>query len=375
MKTVLAASALMFLAGAGFAGECVGENLIAALPAEDRAWIRDRAEAVPYHQGILWRAEKGDAWISIVGTYHFDHAMHPDTVARLQPDLAAADRLLVEMGPEEEAQLQAAMLSDPTLIMDPTGPTLPERLSEPQWQEVSAAMEARGVPAVMASRMRPWYLAMLMGFSPCAMQQLTQESALLNGLDKRLMAEAGTIGLPIEALEPWDTVIQMFGNLTPQEAMARAFKWLKYDNVHLAFDPEFAMREPGQEKPGQPPGYVTAQEVNEVQQAMRDYMVENDIPGRRVLILHQFLLSMIKNKEELEQIYKVDMVITADGWGTAWQKLGKYNSFIYDDVEYAGYKLFYRWDDPVMTEAEALGAALHPGHVYMDFTPNVIIYQ
>ncbi|MCB0076401.1 MAG: hypothetical protein KDD73_03185 [Anaerolineales bacterium] len=165
------------------------------------------------------------------------------------------------------------------------------------------------------------------------------------------------------------------GNLTPQEAMARAFKWLKYDNVHLAFDPEFAMREPGQEKPGQPPGYVTAQEVNEVQQAMRDYMVENDIPGRRVLILHQFLLSMIKNKEELEQIYKVDMVITADGWGTAWQKLGKYNSFIYDDVEYAGYKLFYRWDDPVMTEAEALGAALHPGHVYMDFTPNVIIYQ
>lgn len=217
MKTVLAASALMFLAGAGFAGECVGENLIAALPGEDRAWIRDRAEAVPYHQGILWRAEKGDAWISIVGTYHFDHAMHPDTVARLQPDLAAADRLLVEMGPEEEAQLQAAMLSDPTLIMDPTGPTLPERLSEPQWQEVSAAMEARGVPAVMASRMRPWYLAMLMGFSPCAMQQLTQESALLNGLDKRLMAEAETIGLPVEALEPWDTVIQMFGNLTPQE--------------------------------------------------------------------------------------------------------------------------------------------------------------
>ena len=96
MKTVLAASALMFLAGAGFAGECVGENLIAALPAEDQAWIRDRAEAVPYHQGILWRAEKGDAWISIVGTYHFDHAMHPATVARLQPDLAAAEDLAGE---------------------------------------------------------------------------------------------------------------------------------------------------------------------------------------------------------------------------------------------------------------------------------------
>ena len=165
------------------------------------------------------------------------------------------------------------------------------------------------------------------------------------------------------------------GNLTPQEAMARAFKWLEYDNVHLALDPEFAMREPDQERPGRPPGYVTAQEVNEVQRAMRDYMVENDLPGRRVLILHQFLLTMIQNKEDLEQVYKVDLVVTADGFGTVWQKVGKYNSFIYDDVEYSGFKLFYRWDDPVMTEAESMGAALHPGHIYMDFTPNVIIYQ
>ncbi len=165
------------------------------------------------------------------------------------------------------------------------------------------------------------------------------------------------------------------GKLTPLEAMSLAFKWLEYPNVHLALDPEFAAREPGQERPGRPPGWVTAEEINQIQHAMRDYMREHDLPGRRILLVHQFLLSMIKDKDQIEKVYKVDVVITADGFGNVWQKVGKYNSFAYDDIEFTGFKLFYRWDDPVMTEREVLGIDLHPERAYMDFTPNLIIYQ
>ncbi|WBU59164.1 TraB/GumN family protein [Paracoccus albus] len=217
MKAIIASCALSLFAGAGFAQECVGDNLIDALPEHDRAWIDAQSQAVPNHQGILWQASKGDERISIVGTYHFDHPMHRATVEKLRPQLEAADRLLVEMGPEEEAEMLSAMSSDPTLIMEPSGPTLPERLSEEHWQQVGDAMADRGVPAIMASRMKPWYIATLLAISPCAMKQMAGNGGKPRGLDWQLMQVAQDAGVPVEALEPWDTFVRIFSGLTPKE--------------------------------------------------------------------------------------------------------------------------------------------------------------
>ncbi|TKW66960.1 MAG: TraB/GumN family protein [Paracoccus denitrificans] len=217
MRTLLAASAICLLGNGVLADDCVGNNLIRTMSATDQNWIREQAEAVPYHKGIRWRARKGKALIDIVGTYHMDHPMHPETVDAIRPALIAADRLLVEMGPAEEAQLQSAIASDPTLIMDPTGATLPERLSPEQWTEVGAAMDARGVPAVMASRMRPWYIATLLAFSPCELAKMTNGSGDADGLDQMIIDEAEAAGIEINALEPWDSVLRIFSDLTPQE--------------------------------------------------------------------------------------------------------------------------------------------------------------
>ncbi len=216
MKRLLAALVLSLAATGADAVECVGRDLLAALPETDRAAIRDASEAVPYHQGILWQARKGDARITLVGTFHFDLPGHKALVDRLTPAIAAADALLVELGPEEEATLKAAMLADPKLVMDPTGPTLPERLDPKDWDAVAAAMTERGIPAVIASRMRPWYVAMMMGTSPCMMAQMAQDGKV-NGLDWQLMDAAQAAGVPVRALEPWDTVLKMFGGLTPAE--------------------------------------------------------------------------------------------------------------------------------------------------------------
>ena len=216
MKRLLAALMIGLSAPAAHAAECVGSNLLTALPAEERAAIRSATDAVPFHQGILWQASKGKARITMVGTYHFDDPRHAAMRARLAPLIADADALLVELGPKEEDQLKAAMLSDPALIMDPTGPTLPERLKPEDWKAVSAALAERGIPAVMASKMRPWYVSMMMGMSPCMLQQVAA-SGQTNGLDWQLMADAKDAGIPVRALEPWDTVLKLFGGLTPQE--------------------------------------------------------------------------------------------------------------------------------------------------------------
>lgn len=165
------------------------------------------------------------------------------------------------------------------------------------------------------------------------------------------------------------------GALTPVEAMERAFKWLKYPNVHLALDPEFAMSHPDQTTPGRPPGFVTAEQVNEVQRAMVEYMAENDIEGRKVLVLHQFLHDMLVDKADIEWYYPIDLCIVADGFGYPWPKIGKYNAFMNATAKFTGFKLFYRWDEPLLTEREVMGVDMHPNITFMDVTPNLVIYQ
>jgi hypothetical protein len=166
------------------------------------------------------------------------------------------------------------------------------------------------------------------------------------------------------------------GNMTPAEALAVGLPYLQYPNVHLALDPEFAMSHPNQERPGNPIGFVTTSQINEAQTLMTDYMRENKIRGRRILIVHQFIESMIREDDgPFDRMYKIDLVVTADGFGGPWPKISKYNDFMNPQVEFSGFKLFYRWDEPLMTERQVLGIDRYPNIDYMNITPNLIIYQ
>lgn len=214
MRAILAGFALLCWGSAATAG-CVGENLIDRLPADQRAEIAAAVADVPHHRGLLWRATKGDQHMTLVGTYHFGDPRHDPMLARLDLLIADAGAVFVEAGPEEEARLTDALAADPTLMVDPDGPTLPERLAPEDWQALSAAMAQRGIPAVMTSRLRPWYVAMMLGISPCMLQQMADEG--VQGLDQRLAQRALDLDVPVRALEPWDTVFTLFRGLTPAQ--------------------------------------------------------------------------------------------------------------------------------------------------------------
>lgn len=202
-------------AAAAPASECLGTNLFDTMPADQRAEIDAAVAGVPHHQGILWQAAKDRQVITLVGTYHFGDPRHDAMVARLEPLIADAAALFVEAGPAEERKLTEALASDPTLMVDPAGPTLPERLDDRDWALLSAAMAERGTPAVVTSKLRPWYVAMMLGVSPCMMQQVAKGG--VEGLDRRLVNRAAALDVPVRALEPWDTVFTLFSHLTPQQ--------------------------------------------------------------------------------------------------------------------------------------------------------------
>jgi hypothetical protein len=141
-------------------------------------------------------------------------------------------------------------------------------------------------------------------------------------------------------------------------------EWLAQPHVHLGIDPEFHMR--GDELPGVDIGQVTAAEVTEAQQWLADLAESNDIPPK-VLIVHQFHHSMIEDKDQIQPMDGVDLVIDMDGWGPPEMKQETYTVVITQEpIEYNGIKLFYGLDDPLMTAEEVLA---------LDPSPDLIIYQ
>ncbi|MFN6978095.1 MAG: TraB/GumN family protein, partial [Gemmobacter sp.] len=169
--------------------------------------------------GLLFRATRGEARMVLAGTYHFDDPRHAALLDRVAPELDGAAALFVEAGPDQQAQLADALARDPSLMVDPEGATLPERLTPQEWQSLSDALSERGIPAIVASRMRPWYVSMMLGISPCMMRQMAEAGGVAEGLDQMLMQRAGAHDLPIRALEPWDTVFSLFDDLTPGQEL------------------------------------------------------------------------------------------------------------------------------------------------------------
>lgn len=141
-------------------------------------------------------------------------------------------------------------------------------------------------------------------------------------------------------------------------------EWIAQPHVHLAIDPEFHLREG--EVIGDYIGQVTAEEVTEAQNWLVGISEQYDVPPK-ILIVHQFDLSMIEQKDEIQPVPGVELVIDMDGFGPPDLKRGTYEVVITQaPIEYNGIKLFYQQDVPLMTPDEVLA---------LDPSPDLIIYQ
>ena len=157
------------------------------------------------------------------------------------------------------------------------------------------------------------------------------------------------------------------GVMPIRQAMDSMLPWLKYPNVHLAIDPEWRTDDPGKVI-----GQITAQEINEAEQMMQNYLIKNNLPGKRMLIVHQFNYKMILHPSEVRANFShVDLVHHADGWGLKAVKLDTY-AFLaaMKNMPITGFKLFYRkpwkvrgWDTPLLTPAQVLALSPRPSYV------------
>ncbi|AUI53514.1 hypothetical protein AC20117_16565 [Arthrobacter crystallopoietes] len=124
---------------------------------------------------------------------------------------------------------------------------------------------------------------------------------------------------------------------------------LKEPHVGLALDPEWRLQDG--ERHMEQIGSVTAAEINEVSDWLARLTRENNLP-QKVLILHQFQLRMISNREQLETGHdELAVVIHADGHGGPGQKLETWRALRQDlpDDVWMGWKNFYDEDTPMFS--------------------------
>jgi uncharacterized protein len=213
-RLALAAISLVLSLDASRA-ECVGTNLISELPSDTRDALVAKATAEPYARGNFWRATRGDQVIHLIGTYHADDPRHDTTLAAITPLIQDATTLLVEAGPDEEKALMDRMGREPGLMLITDGPTLPELLPKAEWDDLATAMSERGIPAFMAAKFRPWYISVVLSLPSCGIASMTGR-----GLDGMVMETATAAKVPIKALEPYDTVFSIFGDLSMQDQLS-----------------------------------------------------------------------------------------------------------------------------------------------------------
>jgi hypothetical protein len=181
--------------------------------------------------------------------------------------------------------------------------------------------------------------------------------------------------MSLERIEPYLAAAREHGVLLfldlqlgmsdPLTEVRRLTPFLLDDSVHVALDPEFAMRASGG-IPGQTIGSLDASEVNAVQDYLDDLVGTYGLPPK-VLVLHQFRTDMLTNTSALRDAPGVTRIVDMDGWGGVEAKLSHYE--VYSLAAYSqrpAIKLFYAWDVPLLTPDRLLA---------LPHVPDLVIYQ
>lgn len=188
------------------------------------------------------------------------------------------------------------------------------------------------------------------------------DGSYLNHLDHEVIARYAQAARRHGVLLILDTQL---GMISPVEEARRLERFLVEPFVHLALDPEFAMRASGG-VPGDVIGSVDSSEVNAVQAYLAALVRGRGLP-EKLLLVHQFRDDMLTHSVAWAQAPEVLVTVNMDGWGDLATKLDSYSAFAFRGyAEYMGIKLFPGWDEPMLTPEQVLA---------LPRLPDLVVYQ
>jgi hypothetical protein len=153
------------------------------------------------------------------------------------------------------------------------------------------------------------------------------------------------------------------GHSTVPDELPHLVKYLERPYVHLALDPEFAMKLGG--IPGRRIGTLDATDINYAVRLLADIVNRKKVPPK-VLVVHRFSQRMLTNHDKITLDRRVQVVVDMDGFGAPYLKEDGYKFFIVPEpVQYTGFKLFFKNDKPMMTPKQVI--RLWPVPLYIQY--------
>lgn len=189
------------------AAACVGDSYLDRMTSAQQAELTASVADMPYAEGLVWTATKDATTLTVIGTMHIFDPRLEELRVKLAETVTTADLVLLEATPEDETKLQELLISEPNRLFIVDGPTLPELLDEETWQLIASAASERGIPSFMAAKMQPWYLSLTLAIPSCAMSDVL---AGARGLDQMIIEDAQAAGVPMQAVEPYTTLFDIF---------------------------------------------------------------------------------------------------------------------------------------------------------------------
>lgn len=177
----------------------------------------------------------------------------------------------------------------------------------------------------------------------------------------------------IDTIVAWANSIQgiifldvQIGQSSVKEEVNSLKDYLKLENVHLAIDPEFAMKKG--EIPGTKIGTLSSDDINEAISFLAQLVKENHLPPK-ILVIHRFTQPMVTDYQKIKTCPEVQIVMNMDGFGNKALKRSSYHMAIYrEPVQFTGFKLFYKND----TRGKQI---LYTPKELLQFTPKPIYIQ
>jgi hypothetical protein len=118
--------------------------------------------------------------------------------------------------------------------------------------------------------------------------------------------------------------------------------------------------------PGQVIGSMDAREVNSISTWLAGIVRRRRLP-EKLLVVHQFTENMVRSKPLLRMAPGVALTLNVDGFGSAPDKIAKYDLFAHQRPRaHRGFKLFYREDQGLMSPRDVL--RLRP-------RPELVVYE
>ncbi|MGB5952182.1 MAG: hypothetical protein WBG57_06645 [Ornithinimicrobium sp.] len=181
---------------------------------------------------------------------------------------------------------------------------------------------------------------------------------------------------PVEEMRPWveragEEGVYVILDLQPGRAnfldQAKIYEdLLVMPHVGLALDPEWRLTQT--QRPLQQIGTVEAEEVNSVIDWLAELTAREKLP-QKVLVLHQFRLSMLQDTDEIDTTRdEVAVLIHMDGQGATGDKDSTWQAVVDNAPEGVtfGWKNFYDEDVPMLTPEQTMTR---------EPTPFMISYQ